>query len=82
MRGQTQKAVGKTLLTDAAVILKDGKVGPYKNFNLTLGDASVTPGLITFPNGRIRGASLDHWDGNDKRVSWSGFYGAILLNTP
>ena len=71
---QTQKFVGKTLLTDAQVALSDGKIGPAKNFNLALGDSGVAPQLLVFPTARIRGAELDHWS-DDKKVSWTGFHG-------
>lgn len=71
---QTQKSRAKTLLTDGQIALRDGKVGPYKNFNLALGDSAVTPDLIVFPTARVRGVDLDHWD-DAKRVNWSGFSG-------
>ncbi len=71
---QTQKAVGKTLLSDAQVVLNDGKMGAYKNFNATIGDTQVKPDLMVFPGARIRGAEVEHWD-DAKRVSWSAFHG-------
>ncbi len=71
---QTQKARGKTLLTDTQVALKDGKIGHYKNFNVLLGDVAPSPGLIVFPGARVRGAEVDHWD-DQKRVQWTGFHG-------
>ncbi len=71
---QTQKAEGKTLLTDAQVALLDGKVGPFKNFNAAAGDSPVSPDLMVFPSARIRGGLIEHWS-DDKRVSWSAFRG-------
>src|SRR3989338_4186736 len=71
---QTQKAREKTLLTDAQVSLKDGKIGPYKNFNLFAGDTGVQPDLMVLQGARVRGVRVDHWDQN-KRVSWTGFHG-------
>ncbi len=71
---QTQKARGKTLLTDAQVALKDGKIGPYKNFNVALGDVAPSPGLMVFEGARIRGGQVDHWD-DQKKVQWTGFEG-------
>ncbi len=73
-QAETQKAVGKTLLTDAQATLKDGRVGPLKNFNATLGDSQVAPALMALPGARVRGAELEHWD-DAKRVVWSGFHG-------
>ncbi len=71
---QVQKYLGKNLLTDGQVALKDGRIGNFKNFNAAVGDSRVTPNLIIFPGGRIRGAEVEHWD-DQKKVSWDAFYG-------
>ena len=71
---QTQKDRGKTLLTDAQFNLRDGHVGPLRNFNLGLGDNRVTPDLMVFPGTRVRGYHVDH-TGDDKRVKLDSFYG-------
>lgn len=71
---QTQKSGGKMLLTDAQVSLKDGKIGPFRNFNVAAGDSSVRPELLVFPTARIRGGAAEIWD-DDKRTQWMGFYG-------
>ena len=64
---QTQKARSKTQLTQAQLSLKDGRIGPYKNFDAALGDSQANQNLIVFPSARIRGAVVDHWD-DDRRV--------------
>ncbi len=76
---ETQKDRAKTLLADAQVALEDGKIGPYRNFNLYGGDSAVKPHLIVFSEARIRGGDLQHWD-DKKRVQWEGFYGRELTS--
>lgn len=71
---QTQKSGGKTLLSDAQVVLKDGKIGRFDNFNAFAGDSQVKPDLLVFPGARIRGGVLEHWD-DPKKTQWTGFYG-------
>ena len=73
---QIQKLRGKTLLTDAQVALKDGKIGPYKNFDLALGDTAVSPKLIVLDGASVRGVELNHWD-DPKKVEWTGFHGRV-----
>ena len=71
---QTQKAVGKTLLSDAQVVLKDGNIGRFDNFNAAAGDSQIKPDLMVFPGARIRGGVVEHWD-DPKKTRWTGFYG-------
>lgn len=71
---QTQKDRGKTLLTDAQFHLKDGRIGPFKDFNANLGDNRVKPNLMVFPAARVRGYEIDHTDAA-RRVKWDSFYG-------
>ncbi|MBI4353496.1 MAG: hypothetical protein HY593_06210 [Candidatus Omnitrophica bacterium] len=71
----TQKAAGKKmLLNDVQAALQDGKIGPYRNFDLALGDSRVSPNFLVFPQARVRGVDLYHWD-DKKRTEWRGFYG-------
>ena len=62
----------RTLLTDAQVSLTDGRIGPAKDFNLTAGDKSVRPQFMVFPEARVRGADVEHWN---RRMRWETFYG-------
>lgn len=64
----------KVLVTDALMEVKDGKVGPFKNFNAGVGDNEIVPNLLVFPRARVRGVEVDHKDAKD-RVKWSTFYG-------
>ncbi len=71
---QVEKYRAKTLLNEGQVALTDGKVGPFKNFNLALGDSAITPDLLVFPTGRVRGGELQHWD-DGKNIQVTGFGG-------
>ncbi len=71
---QTEYSGGKTILGGANVALKDGRIGKLKNFNAIAGDSTVSPDLMAFPSGRIRGGQVEHWD-DAKRVRWTTFYG-------
>ncbi len=71
---QTQNDLGLVFLTDTQVALRDGKVGNLDNFNLALGDSAINSGLMIFPQARVRGAAIEHWD-DAKRVKWSAFRG-------
>ncbi len=74
MRAQSQKNRTKHIIDDIGARLEDGQIGPFKNFDLAVGDTEVRPDFIVFPQGRIRGADLVHRD-PAKRVDWDAFYG-------
>jgi len=70
---QTQKTQSKTVVTDFQVSLKDAEIGDFRHFNAAAGDSRVSPELIVFPSGRIRGIEIDHDDRS--RARWMTFYG-------
>lgn len=69
-----RKDLDKFIFSDMQLALSDGKVGPYRNFNLKVIDSSIEPGLMVFSQARVRGANLEHWD-DPKRLTWHTFYG-------
>lgn len=71
---QAQKERAKYVITDAQVKLTDGKVGPFREFDMALGDSSVGTDLMVFPGTRVRGARIDHHP-DEGRVDWTGFFG-------
>ncbi|MCG3176532.1 MAG: hypothetical protein MOGMAGMI_01490 [Candidatus Omnitrophica bacterium] len=71
---QAQKERAKYVITDAQVSLKDGRIGPFREFDAALGDSSVGSDLMVFPGTRIRGARVDHHP-EEGRVDWTGFFG-------
>jgi len=72
--GVAQKAADKTIITDAGARLLDARIGPFSGFDAHAGDTSVVPGLMVFPEARIRGLRLDN-ETTDEDFRWSGFYG-------
>lgn len=73
-RLSTGKAAGKTLLSDAQVALRDGRVGPLENFNVLAGDSRVEPNLMVFPSARLRGGVFEKWE-DTGRQKWTAFHG-------
>ncbi|HXV18535.1 MAG TPA: hypothetical protein VD883_00480, partial [Candidatus Omnitrophota bacterium] len=64
-----RKDLDKFIFSDMQLALSDGKVGPYRNFNLKVIDSSIEPGLMIFSQARVRGANLEHWD-DPKKLTW------------
>ncbi len=71
-RLQTRQNRDKTELTEIAVEIKDGQMGPFKDFDLNMGDVYVAPGFMSLPGTRLRGVELMH---SDARVGMTGFTG-------
>lgn len=63
---QTQNDRGRAFMTDTQVALRDGQVGKLDNFDVALGDSRVAPNFFVFPQARVRGAALEHWDDGER----------------
>jgi len=70
----TQRGAAKNLIIDEQVALKDGKIGPWRDFDAYGGDSSVFNGLMAFPEARIRGVQIDQRL-NENKTNAKVFYG-------
>jgi hypothetical protein len=70
---------GNGELAEIYANLEDARIGPFRHFDLNLGDDSVTPELLILPSVRLRGANIEYRH-PDERMEYTVFFGRELAS--